>query len=82
VPGNEGKIRIMTFLDGPFQVSSEQTTTMIKRRNRLPMRNAARVEPVAEALETDELSQPGRREVGGFLPLRGPAHLDLGNVGS
>ena len=51
---------------------------MIKRRNRLPMRNAAGVELVAEALQTHELSQPRRREVDGFLRLRGPAHLDQG----
>ena len=53
---------------------------MINRKNRLPMRNAARVELVAEALETDELGQPGRREVGGCLPLGVPAHLDQGNM--
>jgi len=33
VPRTEGQIRIMTFLDGPLQVSSEQTKTMINRKN-------------------------------------------------
>ena len=81
VPRTEGQIRIMTFLDAPLQVSSEQTTTMIDRKNRLPIRNAAGIELVREAQETDELGQPRRREVGGCLPLRGPAHLDQGNMG-
>jgi hypothetical protein len=44
VPRTEGQIRIMTFLDAPLQVSSEQTTTMIDRKNRLPIRNAAGME--------------------------------------
>ncbi len=30
------------------------------------MRNAAGVELITEARETDELSQPGRGDVGGF----------------
>jgi hypothetical protein len=49
VPRTEGQIRIMTsFLDAPLQVSSEQTTTMINRKNRLPMRNAAGIELVGK----------------------------------
>jgi hypothetical protein len=44
VPRTEGQIRIMTFLDAPLQVSSEQTTTMIDRKNRLPIRNAGGIE--------------------------------------
>jgi hypothetical protein len=35
-----------SFLEAPLQVSSEQTTTMINRKNRLPMRNAAGIELV------------------------------------
>jgi hypothetical protein len=54
---------------------------MINRKNRLPMRNAAGIELVGVAHQTDELGQPERREVGGCLPLRGPAHLDQGNMG-
>ena len=49
VPRTEGQIRIMTFLDGPLQVSSEQTKTMINRKNRLPMGNARGIELVKEA---------------------------------
>ena len=48
VPRTEGQVRIMTFLDAPLQVSSEQTTTMINRKNRLPMRNAAGIELVGK----------------------------------
>jgi hypothetical protein len=48
VPRTEGQIRIMTFLDAPLQVSSEQTTTMIDRKNRLPIRNAAGIELVGK----------------------------------
>jgi hypothetical protein len=48
VPRTEGQIRIMTFLDVPLQVSSEQTTTMISRKNRLPMGNATGIERVGK----------------------------------
>jgi hypothetical protein len=46
VPRTEGQIRMMTFLDAPLQVSSEQTKTMINRKNRLPMGNARGIELV------------------------------------
>src|SRR6266446_1049306 len=46
VPRTEGQIRM--FLDAPLQVSSEQTTTLIDRKNRLPIRNAAGIELVGK----------------------------------
>jgi hypothetical protein len=48
-PGPKGRIRTMTFLDAPLQVSSELTKTMTKRKNRLPTGNAPGIEPVKEA---------------------------------
>ena len=81
VPRTEGRIRIMTFLDASLQASSEQTTTMIDQKNRLPIRNAPGIELVGTR-ETDELGQPRRREVGGCLPLRVRTHLDQWNLGA
>jgi hypothetical protein len=54
---------------------------MIKLGTGLPMRNAAGIELVEKRKKPMNCVNLGRREVGGCLPLRGPAHLDQGNMG-
>ena len=56
VPRTEGQIRIMTFLDAPLQASSEQTTTMISRKNRLLCATPLELNWWGSA-KTDELGQ-------------------------
>ena len=48
VPRTEGQIRIMTFLDGPLQVSSEQTKAMINWKDQVVMDNATGIELIRE----------------------------------
>ena len=55
---------------------------MIKRGTGLPMRNAAGIELVEKRKKPMNCVNLGRREVGGCLPLRVPAHLDQWNLGA
>ena len=85
VPRTEGQIRIMTFLDAPLQVSSEQTTTMINRKNRLTdlaltgesFETRADADPYFTKSQAAALIRPYLNATDPKNPLVSPLYADL-----